>query len=64
MTTVMTHQGRLVFPNCPYPKLTSKVTDMILGVAEQYNQLTTSDLQAIAEVVAGDIIGLVKTTKG
>ena len=41
-------------------KLTWKIEDKILDVANLYNDVTTSDLQAIATVQADKIIELVK----
>jgi hypothetical protein len=41
-------------------KLKWDIGDEILEVANMYNEVTTSDLQGLAEVASGKILGLVK----
>lgn len=47
----------------PQQKLEMQVIDQILSVANEFNEVTYSDLQAIAMVTAQDIIKLVKESE-
>jgi hypothetical protein len=45
-------------------RLEMQITDKILEVANSYNDVTTSDLQGMADVAAKKIIELVRASDG